>query len=270
MTNEFLNMMFHSMCARSALSCAIERRDIRRIRSYFKFVEIAGSICGLFLSVILLCIAVFMFLSAANSHRVPEAGVPEMPAAAGTPPASAIIDETGFVSESQVPSIQFSLSRIADKYNIQTAVYSSSEPAHDVYHDFFSDERGVVLYVEEHEDYGTLTYYWGDELDDVFTSENIQLLNASQMYLDAFTHDRAYNIISDFDDGLYNLFQRPLQMASAAPFELGTGVFWVVAAVAAFPLMRLLTFDIMGLPRRKKARSQLLAELEQYLAQQKE
>lgn len=269
MTNEFLNAFFQSACAKSALGRAVQRKDLRRVRSYFRFGEIASSICGIFFSGILLCTAVFMFITSANSRKAAETCIPEMPASAGAPPAAAIVDETGFVSESQLPSIEFSLSRIADEYNIQTAVYSSSEPAHDVYSDLFSDERGVVLYVEEHEDYGTLTYYWGDELDNIFTSENIQLLNDNQTYLDAFTHDRAYNVISDFDDGLYDIFQRPLRAASTAPFELATGIFWVAAAAAAFPLMRLITFATLGLPHRQKARRQLLAELEEYIYQQK-
>lgn len=140
---------------------------------------------------------------------------------------------------------------------IQTAVYSSSAPAHDVYDSAFTDENGVVLYIEEHEDYGTLTYYWGDNLNSIFTPENIEILDSAQTYLDARTHDRASNVVSDFKTGLNRLFNGPEHESFSAPFESVTAIFWLLMAPVFYLLVNFLICRLVGVSFSKKKRKTL-------------
>lgn len=252
------NTCVQGFLARMALHSAYERGDTTRIKRFFKTVEVGSLIGGLFMAVILVGLAISMFLTAYDSSQEAARNVPVIPAAAGAAPVQRVIDETGFITESGAERIADTLEDIADEYNIQAAVYSSPEPPHDVYDLFFSTDNGVVLYVEDHEHYGFLTYQSRDGLTDIFIRENIAILDEAQTYLAEFTHDRADNAVSDFKDGLRRLFYGAEQKSRSAPFEALTGVFWLLMAVVFYFVVRAMIFQIVGLPVRKKRREAAL------------
>lgn len=105
------------------------------------------------------------------------------------------------------------------------------------------------------------TYYYGDELSDIFTEENIVILNEAQTYLDGFTHDRAPNVVFDFKHGLDNVFRGADSAVNRMPFEVMTGVFWLVMAVVFFFLTRLFCFLAVGLPPRRVQREEYLKRI---------
>lgn len=209
--------------ARSALTSAYQQGDVKKVKRFFKTVDIGGKVGGLFMALILVALSISMFMTAFSSQTDGSRTAPSIPAEAGALPVTAVYDDTGFVADYHIEHLPDSFEHIADDYHIQTAVYSSSAPAHDVYDSIFTDENGVVLYIEEHEDYGTLTYYWGDNLDSIFTAENIEILDSAQTYLDARTHDRASNVVSDFRTGLnltvLNTNLYPLRSSSPQRFS---------------------------------------------------
>lgn len=254
----------HGMHARATLQAAIEKKDARGIQRYFKTAEVGALVGGLFMVLVCVVVAISMFVMGAEGFQQAGRNAPAVPEQMGTAPAQAIWDDTGYISDSQMGSIQSSLDRIAREYHIHVAVYSSTEPAHNVYDAIFSDEWGVVLYVEEHEDYGRLTYYWGSELNDVFTPENIQILNEKQTYLDAFTHDRAYNVVTDFDQGLHAVFYGAEDAGGSAPFTIGAGVFFLVLAPVFYWFMGAMIYRMLKLPRQKARRRQVLDQLLAY------
>lgn len=237
-----------------ALHSAYERGDTTRIKRFFKAVDIGSLVGGLFMAAILVGLAISMFMTAYDSSQEAARDVPAIPVSAGPAPVQRVIDETGFITEGGADRIADTLEDIADEYHLQAAVYSSPEPPHDVYDLFFSDDNGVVLYVEDLEDHGFLAYQYRDGLSDIFTRENIAILDEAQTYLDAFTHDRADNAVSDFKDGLRKLFYGAEQKSRSAPFEALTGVFWLLMAPVFYFVVRAMIFQVVGLPVRKKRR----------------
>ena len=247
--------------ARSALTSAYQQGDVKRVKRFFKTVDIGGKVGGLFMALILVALSISMFMTAFSSQTDGSRTAPSIPAEAGALPVTAVYDDTGFVADYHIEHLPDSFEHIADDYHIQTAVYSSSAPAHDVYDSIFTDENGVVLYIEEHEDYGTLTYYWGDNLDSIFTAENIEILDSAQTYLDARTHDRASNVVSDFRTGLNQLFNGPEHKSLSAPFEFATAIFWLLMAPVFYLLVNFLICGLVGVPFSKKKRKAFLDRL---------
>lgn len=247
--------------ARSALTSAYQQGDVKRVKRFFKTVDIGGKVGGLFMALILVALSISMFMTAFSSQTDGSRTAPSIPAEAGALPVTAVYDDTGFVADYHIEHLPDSFEHIADDYHIQTAVYSSSAPAHDVYDSIFTDENGVVLYIEEHEDYGTLTYYWGDNLDSIFTPENIEILDSAQTYLDARTHDRASNVVSDFRTGLNQLFNSPEHKSFSAPFEFATAIFWLLMAPVFYLLVNFLICGLVGVPFSKKKRKAFLDRL---------
>lgn len=248
------NACIQGFLARMALHSAYERGDTTRIKRFFKAVDIGSLVGGLFMAAILVGLAISMFMTAYDSSQEAARDVPAIPVSAGPAPVQRVIDETGFITEGGADRIADTLEDIADEYHLQAAVYSSPEPPHDVYDLFFSDDNGVVLYVEDLEDHGFLTYQTREGLADIFTRENIAILDSAQTYLDAFTHDRADNAVSDFKDGLRKLFYGAEQKSRSAPFEALTGVFWLLMAPVFYFVVRAMIFQVVGLPVRKKRR----------------
>ena len=247
--------------ARSALTSAYQQGDVKKVKRFFKTVDIGGKVGGLFMALILVALSISMFMTAFSSQTDGSRTAPSIPAEAGALPGTAVYDDTGFVADYHIEHLPDSFEHIADDYHIQTAVYSSSAPAHDVYDSIFTDENGVVLYIEEHEDYGTLTYYWGDNLDSIFTAENIEILDSAQTYLDARTHDRASNVVSDFRTGLNQLFNGPEHKSLSAPFEFATAIFWLLMAPVFYLLVNFLICGLVGVPFSKKKRKAFLDRL---------
>lgn len=206
---------------------------------------------------ILVALSISMFVTAFSSQTEGSRTAPSIPAEAGALPVTAVYDDTGFVADYHIEHLPGTFALIADDYHIQTAVYSSSAPAYDVYDSIFTDENGVVLYIEEHEDYGTLTYYWGDNLNGIFTPENIEILDSAQTYLDTRTHDRASNVVSDFKTGLNQLFNGPEHKSFSAPFEFATAIFWLLMAPVFYLLVNFLICRLVGVPFSKKKRKTL-------------
>lgn len=235
--------------ARSALTSAYQQGDVKKVKRFFKTVDIGGKVGGLFMALILVALSISMFMTAFSSQTDGSRTAPSIPAEAGALPVTAVYDDTGFVADYHIEHLPDSFEHIADDYHIQTAVYSSSAPAHDVYDSIFTDENGVVLYIEEHEDYGTLTYYWGDNLD------------SAQTYLDARTHDRASNVVSDFRTGLNQLFNGPEHKSLSAPFEFATAIFWLLMAPVFYLLVNFLICGLVGVPFSKKKRKAFLDRL---------
>lgn len=244
--------------ARSALASAYQQGNVKKVKRFFKTVDIGGKVGGLFMALILVALSISMFMTAFSSQTEGSRTAPSIPAEAGALPVTAVYDDTGFVADYHIEHLPDSFERIADDYHIQTAVYSSSAPAHDVYDSVFTDENGVVLYIEEHEDYGTLTYYWGGNLDSIFTPENIEILDSAQTYLDAHTHDRASNAVYDFETGLNWLFNGPENKSFSAPFEFATAIFWLLMAPVFYLLVNFLICGLVGVPFLKKKRKALL------------
>lgn len=253
--------------ARSALTSAYQQGDVKRVKRFFKTVDIGGKVGGLFMALILVALSISMFMTAFSSQTDGSRTAPSIPAEAGALPVTAVYDDTGFVADYHIEHLPDSFEHIADDYHIQTAVYSSSAPAHDVYDSIFTDENGVVLYIEEHEDYGTLTYYWGDNLDSIFTAENIEILDSAQTYLDARTHDRASNVVSDFRTGLNQLFNGPEHKSLSAPFEFATAIFWLLMAPVFYLLVNFLIRGLTGVPFSKKKRKALLDRMVSHMEQ---
>lgn len=253
--------------ARSALTSAYQQGDVKRVKRFFKTVDIGGKVGGLFIALILVALSISMFMTAFSSQTDGSRTAPSIPAEAGALPVTAVYDDTGFVADYHIEHLPDSFEHIADDYHIQTAVYSSSAPAHDVYDSIFTDENGVVLYIEEHEDYGTLTYYWGDNLDSIFTAENIEILDSAQTYLDARTHDRASNVVSDFRTGLNQLFNGPEHKSLSAPFEFATAIFWLLMAPVFYLLVNFLICGLTGVPFSKKKRKALLDRMVSHMEQ---
>lgn len=247
--------------ARSALTSAYQQGDVKKVKRFFKTVDIGGKVGGLFMALILVALSISMFMTAFSSQTDGSRTAPSIPAEAGALPVTAVYDDTGFVADYHIEHLPDSFEHIADDYHIQTAVYSSSAPAHDVYDSIFTDENGVVLYIEEHEDYGTLTYYWGDNLDSIFTAENIEILDSAQTYLDARTHDWASNVVSDFRTGLNQLFNGPEHKSLSAPFEFATAIFWLLMAPVFYLLVNFLICGLVGVPFSKKKRKAFLDRL---------
>lgn len=247
--------------ARSALTSAYQQGDVKKVKRFFKTVDIGGKVGGLFMALILVALSISMFMTAFSSQTDGSRTAPSIPAEAGALPVTAVYDDTGFVADYHIEHLPDSFEHIADDYHIQTAVYSSSAPAHDVYDSIFTDENGVVLYIEEHEDYGTLTYYWGDNLDSIFTAENIEILDSAQTYLDARTHDRASNVVSDFRTGLNQLFNGPEHKSLSAPFKFATAIFWLLMAPVFYLLVNFLICGLVGVPFSKKKRKAFLDRL---------
>lgn len=247
--------------ARSALTSAYQQGDVKKVKRFFKTVDIGGKVGGLFMALILVALSISMFMTAFSSQTDGSRTAPSIPAEAGALPVTAVYDDTDFVADYHIEHLPDSFEHIADDYHIQTAVYSSSAPAHDVYDSIFTDENGVVLYIEEHEDYGTLTYYWGDNLDSIFTAENIEILDSAQTYLDARTHDRASNVVSDFRTGLNQLFNGPEHKSLSAPFEFATAIFWLLMAPVFYLLVNFLICGLVGVPFSKKKRKAFLDRL---------
>lgn len=253
--------------ARSALTSAYQQGDVKRVKRFFKTVDIGGKVGGLFMALILVALSISMFMTAFSSQTDGSRTAPSIPAEAGALPVTAVYDDTGFVADYHIEHLPDSFEHIADDYHIQTAVYSSSAPAHDVYDSIFTDENGVVLYIEEHEDYGTLTYYWGDNLDSIFTAENIEILDSAQTYLDARTHDRASNVVSDFRTGLNQLFNGPEHKSLSAPFEFATAIFWLLMAPVFYLLVNFLICGLTGVPFSKKKCKALLDRMVSHMEQ---
>ena len=247
--------------ARSALTSAYQQGDVKKVKRFFKTVDIGGKVGGLFMALILVALSISMFMTAFSSQTDGSRTAPSIPAETGALPVTAVYDDTGFVADYHIEHLPDSFEHIADDYHIQTAVYSSSAPAHDVYDSIFTDENGVVLYIEEHEDYGTLTYYWGDNLDSIFTAENIEILDSAQTYLDARTHDRASNVVPDFRTGLNQLFNGPEHKSLSAPFEFATAIFWLLMAPVFYLLVNFLICGLVGVPFSKKKRKAFLDRL---------
>ena len=247
--------------ARSALASAYQQGGVKKVKRFFKTVDIGGKVGGLFMALILVALSVSMFITAFSSQAEGNRTAPSIPTEAGALPVTAVYDDTGFVADYHIEHLPGTFEHIADDYHIQTAVYSSSAPAHDVYNSIFTDENGVVLYIEEHEDYGTLTYYWGDNLDSIFTPENIEILDSAQTYFDARTHDRASNVVSDFRTGLNQLFNGPEHKSFSAPFEFATAIFWLLMAPVFYLLVNFLICGLVGVPFSKKKRKAFLDRL---------
>lgn len=249
------------MNARFGLENAIQRGDEGAVKRVFKTMEKGSTIGRGLMAVISVCVAVSMFVMAANTAKTAARETPTFPAEPGPAPITRLVDKTGFIAPYHLEEIPQDLERIAEEYHIQAAVYSSSEPVHEVYDEFFTGENGVVLYIEEHEKCGSVTYYYGDELSDIFTEENIVILNEAQTYLDGFTHDRAPNVVFDFKHGLDNVFRGADSAVNRMPFEVMTGVFWLVMAVVFFFLTRLFCFLAVGLPPRRVQREEYLKRI---------
>lgn len=253
--------------ARSALTSAYQQGDVKKVKRFFKTVDIGGKVGGLFMALILVALSISMFMTAFSSRTDGSRTAPSIPAEAGALPVTAVYDDTGFVADYHIEHLPDTFARIADDYHIQTAVYSSSAPAHNVYDSVFTDENGVVLYIEEHEDYGTLTYYWGDNLDSIFTPENIEILDSTQTYLDARTHDRASNVVSDFRTGLNRLFNGPEHESFSAPFEFTAAIFRLLMAPVFYLLVNFLICGLTGVPFSKKKRKALLDRMVSHMEQ---
>lgn len=240
--------------AQFVIENAVSRGDPNAVKNFFKSMEKGSKIAGLFMAAFLVCIAISMFMMAFHTSQTAARETPAYPVEAGAVPATRLVDETGFISPYYLENISYDLERIADEYHIQAAVYSSSEPAHDVYDEFFTDENGVVLYIEKHEDYGYVTCYYGEDLSDIFSDANIAVLDESQSYLDTFTHDRVSTVVTDFRNGLDKVFHGADAAANRMPFEILAGAVWLVMAVVFYFLTRFAYFLIVGLPPRKKQR----------------
>lgn len=253
--------------ARSALTSAYQQGDVKKVKRFFKTVDIGGKVGGLFMALILVALSISMFMTAFSSRTDGSRTAPSIPAEAGALPVTAVYDDTGFVADYHIEHLPDTFARIADDYHIQTAVYSSSAPAHNVYDSVFTDENGVVLYIEEHEDYGTLTYYWGGNLDSIFTPENIEILDSAQTNLDARTHDRASNVVSDFRTGLNRLFNGPEHESFSAPFEFAAAIFWLLMAPVFYLLVNFLICGLTGVPFSKKKRKALLDRMVSHMEQ---
>lgn len=253
--------------ARSAMASAYQQGDVKKVKRFFKTVDIGGKVGGLFMALILVALSISMFVTASSSQAEGGRTAPSIPAEAGALPVTAVYDDTGFVADYHIEHLPGTFEHIADDYHIQTAVYSSSAPAHDVYNSIFTDENGVVLYIEEHEDYGTLTYYWGDNLDSIFTPENIEILDSAQTYLDARTHDRVSNVVSDFRTGLNRLFNGPEHESFSAPFEFAAAIFWLLMAPVFYLLVNFLICGLTGVPFSKKKRKALLDRMVSHMEQ---
>ena len=250
-----------SFRARGALASAIHKGKAEKVRAYFRTAEVCALIGGLVLAACVLFCAFMTLNIAVEQGRESRRDAPDIPAEAGETPVTRLVDETGYISAYHLEDIPKDLERIAEEFHIQAAVYSSGEPAHDVYDQFFSGGDGVVLYIEEHEDYGRLSYYWGSGLDDVFTASNIALLDSRQTYLDAFTHDRANNVVSDFRSGLRTLFYGAEQAGDSLAFIYLTAIFWFAMTPVAFFLERVILYAALGLPRKKMVRREVLRVL---------
>ena len=253
--------------ARSALTSAYQQGDVKKVKRFFKTVDIGGKVGGLFMALILVALSISMFMTAFSSRTDGSRTAPSIPAEAGALPVTAVYDDTGFVADYHIEHLPDNFAGIADYYHIQTAVYSSSAPAHNVYDSVFTDENGVVLYIEEHEDYGTLTYYWGGNLDSIFTPENIEILDSAQTNLDARTHDRASNVVSDFRTGLNRLFNGPEHESFSAPFEFAAAIFWLLMAPVFYLLVNFLICGLTGVPFSKKKRKALLDRMVSHMEQ---
>ena len=227
--------------ARSALTSAYQQGDVKKVKRFFKTVDIGGKVGGLFMALILVALSISMFMTAFSSQTDGSRTAPSIPAEAGALPVTAVYDDTGFVADYHIEHLPDSFEHIADDYHIQTAVYSSSAPAHDVYDSIFTDENGV--------------------LDSIFTAENIEILDSAQTYLDARTHDRASNVVSDFRTGLNQLFNGPEHKSLSAPFEFATAIFWLLMAPVFYLLVNFLICGLVGVPFSKKKRKAFLDRL---------
>lgn len=115
--------------ARSALASAYQQGDVKKVKRFFKTVNIGGKVGGLFMALILVALSISMFMTAFSSQTEGSRTAPSIPAEAGALPVTAVYDDTGFVADYHIEHLPGTFEHIADDYHIQTAVYSSSAPA---------------------------------------------------------------------------------------------------------------------------------------------
>ena len=236
--------------------------DVVRAKKYIRTVEVGARIGAALLSGLLLLLAVFIFLTSTKTAEAAKRVPPTRPVAVGQAPSVVLSDDTGLIGDYAFEDITNVLQGITARYNIQTALYASDEKAHDVYADFFDDEWGLVLYLEDHTDYATLHYYCGDELNAIFTEENIEFLDSKQTYLSSFSRDHATNAVNDFRSAMNTLFTDPSGQSYTAGFEKATAVFWGVMAVICWVFLPSVFCGILGLPLRKRQRAEIKSALD--------
>lgn len=188
------------------------------------------------------------------------------PEETGMPSTAAIIDETGYLSDYTDRTIRNALETIAQDYHIQAALYASTAPLEDaraVYGQFFSDEKGLVLYLEDRTDDATLTLICGEELARILTPEVEAVLQSKAADdINHFSTDHAFNAVLDVRDGFHSMtfiqddsFSRVMDGLS--------GVFLFFLMTGCGLLCKFLCCKVTGIPSRRKDRMAMLTELEQ-------
>lgn len=247
-----------AMTNRAALNASIDKGDVNFVKRYFKMVNTISIIGAIFMALICILVAVSMLLMTLEHNSISKRHIINIPSKTGQPPITEVIDETGYINDYNIEAISNYLKNIANDYHIQVAVYSSFEPSSNVYDQFFEDENGVVIYIEEHESYGVLNYYWGDNLNYIFTEENIDIINEKQTYLSNFTHDRAVSVVNDFESGLNALINSPSNYEENIKFEILTVIFWLFMAPVFFFGFKYACMKLLGVPFSKNKREEIL------------
>lgn len=236
---------------RQTIGSAISANDKAKILRAIKVVDNGSIAAAIIMFGICLICALAPAVYATISIKEVQREKPVIPIEIGAEPRERIVDTTGFMGEYAIDSVTRNLASIGRYYNIQIMLYNSEEPARDLYHDYFDDENGVLVYLEEHEGSGSLHFYCGSNLRNIFTPESIAYLIDEQTYLNQFTHDRAQNVAMELYYSLGRLFEGSRDMDDVV-FTYGASVFWILMGIVAIKIMPLVVRVSLGVPGKKR------------------
>lgn len=244
----------------------LSEKDLERNRAVFQAVTVGARIGTVILCAVCLCIAVSSFIMAGNiaknNERLALRTAPKLPVSIGAPPSTRLTDKTGAIGLQSTVSIIESLDTLSEQYHIQLAVYTSEEAARNLYDDYFSDEKGLLLYLEDTLDQASLAFYPGDDIAYLFSPDNVDILNSCQDDLASFSSDHVKNMILDFRNGLEKVLYQPgdnqiSYKKDTVIFTAAAGIFWLIIGTLTWFCFPSLLCRMFGLPRYRKDREHL-------------
>lgn len=240
------------MLSRGKFWAVADQQDAAALQSYIRTIEAAipgiAVVFILFFAIVAFsCLAHGLSTSISIFEESTEAQA--SPAICGAEPMKRVYDDTGVLENYILEDIDRYFHWLAEDLRIQVALYNSTQPAHDVYDEIFDDERGIVVYVEESVASARVSYFWGDELDGIFTEKNVQRLDEAQVYLEGKVSERPRYVAYQFDQGLRALFQNtpPTTELTVRANYLGAFVWFCVGSIMATLCYAALFYRI-GLP----------------------
>ena len=241
---------------RGTFSKVAATRDVKKIRQYGKTVNICIVFAQVIMVLLCLWVAATLAVSAFEAITPEDRAVPARPALAYEAPSSEYIDKTQWANDSKSETAHRFIEQVYSDTGLSLAVYNSTEPAHDVYSEFFSGERGCVVYLEEHQSYGTITFYWGERLNYLFTPATISYLTSDISALERRTTDRLSDVLTKLSDNFNELFIEPEPDYTLFMIELGCALLFVLLAFIFAIFMNAIICSYAGLPKKRNDRKQ--------------